>query len=122
MSRHHVGCPTYVLMPDHIHLIWIGAQQSSNQLLANRLLRTHLKLPLQKQAYDHVIQEDERTGTLFADTCNYVRNNPARANLVEVAEEWPFQGAMVPGYPSLCQADSSVFWKCFHAYQRASEL
>jgi len=121
MSRYQIACPTYVLMPDHIHLIWIGSQQSSNQLLANRLLRTHLQLPLQKQAYDHVIQQDERTGSLFADTCNYVRNNPVRANLAETIEEWSFQGTMVPGYPSLYHVDSSVFWKCFHAYQRVGQ-
>jgi len=121
MSRYQIACPTYVLMPDHIHLIWIGSQQSSNQLLANRLLRTHLQLPLQKQAYDHVIQQDERTGSLFADTCNYVRNNPVRANLVETIEEWSFQGTMVPGFPSLYHVDYSVFWKCFHAYQRVGQ-
>jgi putative transposase len=116
-SRHHLGCPIYILMPDHIHLVWIGAHPTSNQLLANRFLRTHLQLPLQKQAYDHVIREDERAGDRFTDICNYIRNNPVRANLVQASECWSYQGSMIPGYPNLCLDAPAAFWKCFHAYQ-----
>ena len=119
LCRYHIGCPIYMLMPDHIHLIWIGASPDSNQLLANKFLRTHLQLSLQKQAYDHVLREDERTDSQFADTCHYIRQNPVRANLVASSELWPFQGTMVPGYPKLCLNSPDTFWKCFHAYQAA---
>jgi len=26
-ARYHLGCARYVLMPDHFHLIWVGASQ-----------------------------------------------------------------------------------------------
>jgi REP element-mobilizing transposase RayT len=119
LSRYHIGCPIYMLMPDHIHLIWIGAHTASNQLLANRFLRRYLQLPLQKQAYDHIIRENERTGSQFPDICNYIRQNPARANLISTAGDWPYQAAMIPGYPCLSTDTIETFWKCFHAYQQS---
>ena len=120
-ARYQLGCPTYVLMPDHIHLIWIGAHAESDQLLANRFLRKHLSLPLQKQAYDHVLREEERTHDRFTDTCHYIRDNPVRAGLVEKSSDWHYQGAMVSGYPSIDETTQAGFWKCFHAYQESLE-
>jgi REP element-mobilizing transposase RayT len=30
-ARYHLGCARYVLMPDHVHLICVGARQTSDQ-------------------------------------------------------------------------------------------
>lgn len=41
-ARHHLACPVYVLMPDHLHLDWRGLTDQSHQLKATNFLREHL--------------------------------------------------------------------------------
>jgi len=106
-------------MPDHLHLIWVGACAESDQLKATRFLRRHVDLTWQKQAHDHVLRESERERGAFSDACQYLRDNPLRAGLVSSAEEWPFAGSMVPGFPDLDPWDSDQFWKCLLAYRAA---
>ncbi|MBI4327178.1 MAG: hypothetical protein HY674_18230 [Chloroflexi bacterium] len=48
--------------------------------------------------------------------------NPVRAKLVERKQDWPFSGAVVPGYPDLYpfQAD---YWELFgKLYSKHREL
>ncbi|WP_233246138.1 hypothetical protein [Coraliomargarita sinensis] len=116
-ARYAMGCARYVCMPDHIHLIWVGASSGSDQLKATRFLRRHLDVSWQKQAHDHVLRESERSRGAFVDTCQYLRENPVRAGLVARVEEWPYAGNMVPGFPDLDPWDSDQFWKCFLAYR-----
>jgi hypothetical protein len=78
---------------------------------------------LQKQTYDHVLKEHERRRNAFARVCFYILENPVRAKLVESAQDWPFSGAIVPGYPSLQPFDEEfwpIFWKVYVA-ERDSE-
>src|SRR5580765_3048454 len=42
-SREYLLCPTYCLMPDHIHLIWMGLRLESDQMNAIAFLRTYLE-------------------------------------------------------------------------------
>ena len=42
----------------------------------------------QKGFFDHVM----RSGELYSEKWNYVRDNPVRAGLVAEADAWPFQG------------------------------
>lgn len=121
-ARYHLGCARYVLMPDHFHLIWVGAARDSDQLKATKFLRRHLPLECQKQAHDHVLREEERNRGDFADACNYLRNNPVRAKLVEVATEWIFAGSLVPCFPDLDAWDSDAFWRCYSAYRTSLEI
>jgi putative transposase len=114
-AREGLFCPTYCLMPDHMHLIWMGLRLDSDQLNAMAFLRTHLGRLLapaefQNQAHDRALREQDRRENAFAETCRYVMVNPVRACLVEKAEQWHFHGAIVPGYPTLhpLQAD---FWE-----------
>jgi len=58
-AREGLFCPAYCLMPDHLHLLWMGLRVDTDQRIGMTFLRTHLKpllLPhrLQPQAYDHV--------------------------------------------------------------------
>src|ERR1035437_9175951 len=51
--RERLVCPTYCLMPDHVHLVWLGLARDSDQLNCMRFLRLHLNRmlrgePLQK--------------------------------------------------------------------------
>lgn len=127
-ARQHLVCPAYCLMPDHLHLVWMGLRRESDQLKAMRFLRTHLAPALgkdrkwQHQAHDHVLREDERRRNAFASTCSYVLANPVRAKLVERERDWPFLGAVVSGYPRLHPLDDGFwrfFWKLYEQMREA---
>src|SRR5690606_37194903 len=44
--RYALTCPIYCLMPDHMHLLWIGIDDRSDQVKASKYLRRHLNVPL----------------------------------------------------------------------------
>jgi REP element-mobilizing transposase RayT len=116
-AREGLLCPVYCLMPDHMHLIWMGLKPTTDQRRAMAFLRTHLKRALaparmQHQAHDHVLREDERKQTAFANGCSYILNNPVEAGLVKEAADWEFSGCVVPGYPTLRPLEVS-FWEVF---------
>lgn len=119
--RYGTACPVFSLMPDHFHLIWMGLFDWSDQLFAMKHLRKttneslqRIGYELQDQAFDHVLDDDERIGQAFHDICNYVARNPERAGLVEVDGygRYPFSGCVVPGYPQLRPFESG-FWDQF---------
>jgi len=86
-AREHLFCPAYCLMPDHLHLLWMGLRRESDQLNAMKFLRTHLEPALgggrewQHQPHDHVLREEERQRNAFARFCFYTLANPVRAGL-----------------------------------------
>ncbi|HEY8991760.1 MAG TPA: hypothetical protein VIM46_07270, partial [Luteolibacter sp.] len=60
-ARQGLWCPIYVLMPDHLHFIWIGVTETSDQRKAMIFLRRHLAARLvpacfQHQPHDHVLR------------------------------------------------------------------
>ena len=129
-AREGIFSPTYVLMHDHIHLLWMGLRLASDQINAMRFLRKYVQvelsrrgasdhnppLELQKQSHDTVLRQEERKCGAFASACFYVLNNPVRAGFVTEARDWPWLGAVVPGYPHLhpLQADFwPLFWKLY---------
>lgn len=122
-AREGLFCPVYCLMPDHIHLLWLGLRRDTDQRNAMSFLRTHLEPllspeKLQPQAYDHVLREAERKRDAFARTCFYLLANPVRAELIQESERWPYCGAVIPGYPKLHPADDGfwpLFWKLYFA-------
>ena len=126
--REGLFCPAYVLMPDHIHLMWMGLRVSSDQRNAMRFLRKHLvtalarrsptgvEFQLQKQSHDSVLREKDRVRGAFARVCFYVLDNPRRKGLVEEPRGWRFLGAVVPGYPfmhPLAEDFWELFWKLY---------
>ena len=115
--REQLVCPCYCLMPNHMHFLWMGLTADSDQRKAMVFFRTHSESLLapcryQAQAHDHVLGDEERKQGSFAAHCAYISQNPVRAGLVEVDEQWPFRGVVVPGYPKL-NADSHEFWEIF---------
>jgi REP element-mobilizing transposase RayT len=126
--RQNLWCPTYCLMLDHLHLVWMGMRRDSDQRNAMRFLRKHLTPllkphTLQWQSHDHVLREEERRRGAFASACFYILANPVRADLVKDVTDWPFTGAIVPGYPTLHPADDG-FWELFwelHTAEREKE-
>ncbi len=131
-ARESLVCPTYVLMPDHLHLVWLGLRVSTDQLRAMRFLRryvqrefTHrspqgVEFELQKQAHDAVLKEEDRTQGALAKACFYVLDNPRRKGLVEHPRDWPHLGAVVPGFPflhPLAEDFWPMFWKLYQEHR-----
>jgi REP element-mobilizing transposase RayT len=133
MFRYGLCCPIYCCMPDHIHLLWLGLCEKSDQRNAARFFRKQLNSILEKlgcrfqqQPYDHVLREDERQETAFEAVVEYIARNPERKQLVQPDHyrEYPFTGCLVPGYPEL-NVGQGDFWKRFwriHAYLRRNGL
>ncbi len=116
-AREGLLCPIYCLMPDHLHLIWMGLRLDSDQFTGMAFLRTYLEPELkpakfQPQAQDEVLREEQRKRNAFAKVCFYIAANPVRAGLTGEKEIWPFMGCVVPGYPRLYLMDED-FWPTF---------
>ena len=126
LARYSLAAPVYCLMPDHAHLLLVGLTERSDQQRALSFLRrytaqmfipdgsesasaTGQHLGWQKQAYDHVLREEERRGDAFQSVAHYIAENPVRAGLVETAGAWRFSGALVAGWPALDWRQSD-FW------------
>ena len=126
-AREGLITPVYVLMPDHLHLVWAGLRTDTDQINAMAFLRTHLRPALggarfQVQAHDHVLKEKERLRNGFAHCCQYLLLNPVRAGLASTAGDWEFSGCVVPGYPRLHPCDDDYwqkFWKIFEQMRSA---
>mgnify|MGYP003118759075 FL=1 len=116
--RYHLCCMSYVLMPDHIHLLWIGTKAETDQLKATKFLRKHTPIEWQKQAHDHVLLEKDRTRDALTRVSYYLRENPVRAGIVQNAKDWPYFGSLVPGFPDIDPSDQDSFWRCFLANSR----
>ena len=123
--RYGFCCPIYCLMPDHMHLLWVGILDTCDQRLAARFFRKHTNRLLersaasfQQQPYDHVLREGERERGGFEAVAEYIARNPERAGLVpaDAFRSYPFTGCLVPGYPelSLWQVDYwERFWRLY---------
>lgn len=119
--RFGIACPIFCLMPEHLHLVWMGILETSDQKLAIRHLRTRLNeslsqigFELQDQPFDHVLRKDERQHGAIVATCEYLARNPERAELVGVDEyaSYPYSGCLVPGYPEF-KPFAPDFWTRF---------
>jgi len=123
-AREGFLCPVYCLMPDHLHLVWMGLRLDTDQLNGMSFLRTHLGPRLapqrfQHQAHDHVLKEEERRHSVFATACHYDLANPLRAGLVNSPNKWPFSGCIVPGYPTLHPLQDDFWRKFWKLYAQA---
>lgn len=108
MFRYGLACPIFCLMHDHMHLVWMGLCEGSDQLNAMKHFRPRcanslrrIGFDLQDQAYDHVLKDEERRD--FQNVCEYIARNPERASLVKKDDfaSYKFTGCLVPGYPDL---------------------
>ena len=117
MARYGLACPVYCLMPDHVHLLWIGLSSPADQRSAMKFFRTHTTQLLnphawQRQAFDHVLREDERQRGAFTSVSQYVLENPVRQSLAADWHDWPFSGSIMAGFPSL-DPRRPDFWEVF---------
>jgi len=120
-AREGLFCPTYCLMPDHIHLVWMGMRLESDQRNGMKFLREYLTPKLrphcfQHQAHDHVLREEQRKRDAFAKVCFYIIDNAREEGLVDDPIKWAFCGAVIPGYPSMHPMEDDFwpkFWKLY---------
>jgi hypothetical protein len=108
-------------MPDHIHLLWVGIFDGSEQRNAAKYFRKQLNLVLEKldarfqqQGYEHVLREEEREQTVFENVVEYIARNSERAGLVKenCFREYPYADCLLPGYPEL-KLWQEDFWDRF---------
>jgi hypothetical protein len=131
--RYGLCCPIYCCMPDHLHLLWVGILDGSDQRNAAKFFRSHLNPVLEKlgarlqsQPYDHVLRESERERSAFADVAEYIARNPERAKLVgpDRFQEYQYTSCLVPGYPDLNPWQPGywdLFWR-IHSRLRETAL
>jgi putative transposase len=123
--RYAITCPIYCLMPDHMHLLWIGIDDKSDQLNAMKFFRKHsghalekLGFEFQHQSYDHVLRDDERLESAFLEIVEYIARNPERKQIVPVDgyRDYKFTGCLVPGYPELTPWQLDYWPRFWRAY------
>ncbi|HAB16862.1 MAG TPA: hypothetical protein PLX89_02235 [Verrucomicrobiota bacterium] len=125
-AREGLICPVYCLMPDHLHLIWMGLRRDTDQKNGMAFLRTHLEPELrgpkfQPQAHDHVLRDNEKQQIEFARACFYIFANPLRAGLVNDCAHWAYSGSVVPGYPRLHPLEPEFWNRFWRIYARARQ-
>ena len=99
-GRYSFGVYAYCFMPDHLHLIVTGENDSSElpgmvqafkSLAAGAVRKIGMFDLWQKGYYDHVL----RTGESMDSAAWYVFMNPVRAGLVRRVGQWGFSGSFV---------------------------
>ena len=63
---------------------------------------------------DHVLLENELERDAFESVAHSIAENPVRAGLVSAANDWPFGGTLLPGYPDRDvrrEGDWARYWK-----------
>jgi putative transposase len=100
VSELGVAIGRYVVMPDHIHLF---IRMAPDRKLGESV--KHIKQAMTKALraespgvrvwqpgfFDHLLRSDES----YSEKWHYMHNNPVRAGLVGMADEWPYQGEIV---------------------------
>ena len=87
----------YVIMPDHIHLFVSGDADFVLSKWVAGLKRAISKAvgsrgeSWQPTFFDHILRSDES----YSEKWEYVYENPVRAGLVKVSDEWKYQGEVV---------------------------
>jgi putative transposase len=95
-ARYGFSLHAYCFMPDHLHLLLSGQDDSSltdfvrhfKQLSGHRYKREHGAPLWQISYYDHVLRRHEDLLTV----ARYIWDNPLRAGLVQDRSEYPFSG------------------------------
>ena len=89
-QRYGVFVHSYILMPEHAHIIISIADGSETTLgkwvKAFKAMVARHEFRWQSGFYDHVLRSDQSR----TEKWEYVRNNSVRAGLVEHADEWPY--------------------------------
>jgi putative transposase len=78
-----------LLMPDHLHmLIGVPGDAELSKLIRDfkRITSRSIKVRWQRNFFDHRLRHDETETEKF----DYICQNPVRAGLVQMIDEWPY--------------------------------
>jgi len=106
-ERHRWAVGRYVIMPDHVHFFcrpefdaktfseFVGSwktwtSRGVHKLCGPRSTTAATAALWQREFFDHIL----RSGESYSEKWDYVRNNPVRAGLVSVADEWTYAGEL----------------------------
>jgi REP element-mobilizing transposase RayT len=94
MDRYQVWVDSYVLMPDHVHLIITvgGDIKLGEWVKAFKAFVRNREFYWQDSFFDHILQSRESR----SEKWEYIRQNPVRAGLVSSVEEWPYADRFDP--------------------------
>ena len=94
MKRYRIWVDSYVVMPDHAHLIVTvaGDVKLSEWVKAFKSFVGNREIQWQESFFDHVLRGDESR----TEKWQYIRMNPVRAGLVEQPDDWPYSGWFDP--------------------------
>jgi putative transposase len=89
---------TYCFMPDHLHLLLIGEENSDlirfiriyKQLSGYVYKKATGKVLWQKSFYDHILRKEEN----IAQVIRYILENPARKGIVEYFADYSYSGSL----------------------------
>lgn len=99
-EKHNFTVWAYCFMPDYLHLLVEGKNESSNfkkfisefkQTTGFNYSRKFKDKLWQINYYEHVLRREEDT----KEVAYYIFNNPARRDLVGYFKDYPFQGSFV---------------------------
>jgi REP element-mobilizing transposase RayT len=101
LDRSHWIVGSYVIMPDHIHLLVRVASRNACGLTRwvgwwkrelSKTMEWNEGSAWQKGFWDTNV----RSPNIYSDKLRYVRENPVKAGLVAISEQWPYQGELYP--------------------------
>ncbi len=97
-EKHHVEIVTYCLMPNHVHLIAIPAEECSLRLAIGEAHRRYtLHINSREEWQGHLWQGRFASFPLdeahFLAACRYAELNPVRAGIVRQPEDWCWSSA-----------------------------
>jgi putative transposase len=96
----------YCLMPDHLHGLFFGEDETSHLLAFMKSLKQttgyqfqkRFHLPLwQKKFYDYIL----RPGDSYGQVAAYIWMNPVRKGLCKEAAEYPYSGSFVVDWKAI---------------------
>ncbi len=98
-SKDKFAICTYCFMPDHLHLLVGGDEQSLlprfvqsfKQTRGFQFKKSFAKPLWQRGYYEHVLRKDEA----LRDVARYILNNPVRAGIVDDYRKYPYSGSFV---------------------------
>jgi len=99
-GRHDIAVLAYCFMPDHLHLLVAGQEETSEtlrfinlakQLSGHRYRQATGHRLWQRSSWDRVLRADDDTTTVM----RYLLLNPVRAGLVDEPLNYPGSGSLV---------------------------
>ena len=89
-------CKAFVIMPDHVHIVFVPGQKANLSKLMNSFGKNTAKRlndllgkkgrVWQKGFYDHCLRDEDA----YIRHLKYVVENPVRKGFVDKPEDWPF--------------------------------